>query len=64
MNNRFGRCYFPDHNADDTICWGFHSHLSDNKHSPGSWRSLERPPGSLLRTIPVEKLSIPKTEST
>lgn len=43
MNNRFCRCCFSDHNADGTICRGFLSHLSDNKHSLGSQRSGERP---------------------
>lgn len=31
MNNRFCRCCFPDHNADDTICWRLLSLPSDNK---------------------------------
>lgn len=31
MNNRFCRCCFSDHNADDTICWRLLSHPSDNK---------------------------------
>lgn len=44
MNNRFCRCCFSDHNADGTICRGFLSHLSDNKHSLSSQRSGKRPP--------------------
>lgn len=31
MNNRFCRCCFSDHNADDTLCRGFRSHLSDHE---------------------------------
>lgn len=60
MNNRFGRCCFLDHKADDSICRGFRSHLSDNKHTPGSQRSLERPLGhcsvlSLWRSSQVQR---------
>ena len=43
MNNRFCRCCFSDHNADDTICRGFLSHLSDNKHGLRSHSSGQRP---------------------
>lgn len=31
MNNRFCRCCFSDHNADDTVCWRLLSLPSDNK---------------------------------
>lgn len=31
MNNRFCRCCFSDHNADDTICWRLLSLPSDSK---------------------------------
>lgn len=58
MNNRFCRCCFSDRNADDTICRGFLSHLSDNKHSLSSRRSGKRPPlaarGSPLAGLPGE----------
>lgn len=31
MNNRFCRCCFSDHNADDTVCWRLLRFPSDNK---------------------------------
>lgn len=31
MNNRFCRCCFSDHNADDTVRWRLLSHPSDTK---------------------------------
>lgn len=61
MNNRFCRCCFSDHNADDTICRGFLSHFSDNKHSLSSQRSEERPPGQHL--VPSPWRRVPQQET-
>lgn len=73
MNNRFCRCCFSDHNADDTICRGFLSHLSDNKHSLSSQRSGKRPldgravlsaGAGLLREEPPQKWPRPQQLSS
>lgn len=63
MNNRFGRCCFPDHNADDSIRRGFRSHLSDNKYSPGLTEVTGEAIGSLLSTVPLEKLWVPRKQA-
>lgn len=57
MNNRFCRCCFSAHNADDMRCWGFLRHLSDNKHSFGSRRLAERPLAGQSMVSAGEELS-------
>ena len=57
MNNRFCRCCFSAHNADDMRCWGFLRHLSDNKHSLGSRRLAERPLAGQSMVSAGEELS-------